>query len=164
MPKQWNELFKSKYFLIISVAILGILLIFFSNFQVGKSEVNESSNNEEYLNSLEKRIEEIVETIDGAGDCKVMINASSTYESVYVKDVKKSSDADKSESENIVLTMKDGNGNQTALMTKQLMPEITGVIVTCSGGGDLSVRSLVTNAVCTVLGIGANNVCVIAKS
>ena len=49
-------------------------------------------------------------------------------------------------------------------MTKQIMPQIGGVTVVCDGGADASVKASVINAVCTVLNIGANKVCVIAKA
>ena len=53
---------------------------------------------------------------------------------------------------------------EMALVTKQIMPQIGGVTVVCDGGADASVKASVINAVCTVLNIGANKVCVIAKA
>ena len=143
--------------------------MFFSNTKSDKNSKNEKTINEsEYINDLEKRVEAIVSSIDGAGKSEVMINIASTSETVYVKENKNSYDSseevNKGESENSVLTMTDSTGNQYAVVTKTIMPQISGVIVACDGGNIQSVKATITDAVCTVLGIGANNVCVIAKS
>ena len=110
----------------------------------------------------------MVSSIKGAGESRVVINIISTTESVYVKENKKSYDSSseksKSETEDSVLTMTDSSGNEYALVTKQIMPQIGGVTVVCDGGEDATVKASVINAVCTVLNIGANKVCVIAKA
>ena len=41
--------------------------------------------------------------------------------------------------------------------------DVKGAVVTCNGGNLPSVKESVTNAVCALLGIGANDVCVISK-
>ena len=60
--------------------------------------------------------------------------------------------------------MTDKDGNQYALTTKKNMPQISGVIVVCEGGNNPQIKSSVISAVCTLLGIGSNNICVIQKS
>ena len=163
-----KKLLDNKRILIIALAI-GILLIFISDISFDKTSKDRSTfDQNSYLSSLEKRVESIVSEISGAGECKVMINISSGCESVYVKENKKSYDNseqnNKSESEDSVITMKDSDGNEFALVTKEIMPEISGVIVACKGANDIYVKNSVIQAVSTVLGVGTNKVCVIAKS
>ena len=152
------------------VLIVGVAIVLLSSMPKNKesSETTLIYDQDDYLAKLEDRVEAIVSSIKGAGECEVMINLSSSSESVYVKENKSSYDSggenSKSESEDSVITMKDGDGNEYALITKQIMPQVCGVIVSCEGGSDIYVKQAVTEAVCTVLGIGANNVCVIAKS
>lgn len=155
---------------LIILAVLGLVLMFGGNFiKTGtKNETSETFDESKYIESLESRIVGIVSEIRGAGNASVMINIVSTTESVYVKENKKSYDSgtdnSKSETQDSIITMTDGSGNQYALVTKKIMPEIGGVTVVCEGGGDQNVKAAVINAVSTVLNIGANKVCVIAKA
>ena len=158
----------NKKIILLAFAI-GVLFVLFS--EVFSEKQNESKitfNQEAYVLSLEKRIEEIVSDIYGAGECNVMINIASGSESVYVKENKKSYDTsdqnNKSESEDSVITVKDRDGSEYALVTKELMPEICGVVVACKGADEVSVKNSVIQAVSTVLGVGTNKVCVITKS
>lgn len=169
--KLLNSLKSSKTSAIAVIAIAGMILIAANFMFSGKSAQSSSDsafNETEYIESLEKRISEMVSEIKGAGASSVVINIVSTTESVYVKENKKSSDSSsdtsKTETEDSVLTMKDSSGNEYALVTKQILPQIGGVTVVCKGGDDPSVKAAVIDAVCTVLNIGSNKVCVIAKA
>lgn len=160
----------NKSIMIMLAALTGIILIITSSaFQKPKeSKTDETFSEKEYIENLEKRVSEMVSAIKGAGSSNVVINIVSTTESVYVKENKKSYDSsgdkNKSETEDSVLTMTDSSGNEYALVTKQIMPQIGGVTVVCEGGDNSTVKAAVINAVCTVLNIGANKVCVIAKA
>ena len=166
-----TELIKSnKTIMLIILALIGILMITAGGMFQKSDEDKEKDVFDEkvYIEDLEKRIGEMVSSIKGAGESRVVINIISTTESVYVKENKKSYDSSseksKSETEDSVLTMTDSSGNEYALVTKQIMPQIGGVTVVCDGGEDATVKASVINAVCTVLNIGANKVCVIAKA
>lgn len=167
MKDMINRLKNNKYSYLVLIGLIGVLILTLS-FSNNAPKNNESRINDDfdakYIQELEIRIENILSTINGAGECEVMINTISTTESVYVKENKKSSDDSSFESEDSILTMTDGQGNQYAVLTKKILPQISGVIVTCKGGKNIKVKAEVTQAVCTVLGIGSNNVCVIAKS
>jgi stage III sporulation protein AG len=63
-----------------------------------------------------------------------------------------------------LLVQRDRDGSEYALVTKELMPEICGVVVACKGADEVSVKNSVIQAVSTVLGVGTNKVCVITKS
>ncbi len=159
--------FLKKYYIIV-LFVIGFLCILFSGNVKEKKPEQQTFNDEEYIDALEEKISKVVSVIDGAGECVVVINHSSSIESVYVKDYKKTydndSDASKTQSEDSVITMKDRNGNEYALVTKQIMPAVSGVTVVCDGGGNMKVRNSIISAVSTLLGIGTNNVCVIAKA
>lgn len=170
MKELINKLNISKKNIPLFVLVIGIVIVLLSSLPKPKSVTKSSLTYDEddYTQKLEQRVEGIVSSIKGAGECNVMINLSSSSESVYVKENKKSFDSDsetsKGKSEDSIITMTDSGGNQYALVTKCIMPQIAGATVVCKGGDDPSVKEAVTDAVCTVLGIGANKVCVIAKS
>lgn len=165
-----KKLLSNKYAVYAVCAVCGILLIILSGAfkSKPKSSTEPAFNEKEYLNELESRMSDMLSSIKGAGRCHVMINIASTTESVYVKETKRSSsnanDNVKSETEDSVLKMKDGSGSEYALVKKQIMPKISGVSVVCDGGGSADVKANVISAVCTVLGISSNKVCVIAKA
>ncbi len=164
--KKYN-LFIKKYYILI-LFLIGILIIFLSSNIKEKPTTQETFNDVKYINSLEEKITKVVSVIEGAGECLVVINHNSSTESVYVKDYKKTydndSDKSKTKSEDTIITMKDKNGNEYALVTKQLMPTVSGVTIVCDGGNDIKVKNSIISAVSTLLGIGTNNVCVIAKA
>ena len=169
MKDLFNKIKSDKKFLIIILALVGIITLFISYVMPktgGKTDKTFSET--DYISDLESRVESIVSKIYGVGECSVMININSTVESVYVKENKKSYDnnenTSKGETENTVLTMTDENGNQSAPVTKQIMPKICGVTVVCDGGENLTVQKDVITAVSTLLDIGSEKVCVIKKS
>ena len=140
--KKVTELIKSnKTIMLIILALIGILMITAGGMFQKSDEDKEKDVFDEkvYIEDLEKRIGEMVSSIKGAGESRVVINIISTTESVYVKENKKSYDSSseksKSETEDSVLTMTDSSGNEYALVTKQIMPQIGGVTVVCDGGG-----------------------------
>lgn len=171
LKKTTGKLKQNKNLIIIAVAFIGVMLLLLGGTKqkaCDEKKSEESFDEAQYIESLEKRVSDMVSEIKGAGSGRVIINIVSTTESVYVKENKSSYDStddkSKGETEDSVLTLTDGDGNEYALVTKQIMPQIGGVTVICEGGEDSYVKAMVTEAVCTVLNIGANKVCVIAKA
>jgi len=168
MKNIYHKYLNNKYVIVI-MACVGILCIILSYTFSDRKEISDNVFSEyEYIKQLETRTAELVSSIDGAGECVVMINYDTSVESVYVTENKKSYDnnqtENRGESEDNVLTMTDGNGNQSALIKKKIMPKISGVTVVCDGGNNKSVQTNVINAVSILLDIGSNKVCVIAKA
>ncbi len=168
MKNIYYKYLNNKYVIVI-MACVGILCIILSYTFSDRKEISDNVFSEyEYIKQLETRTAELVSSIDGAGECVVMINYDTSVESVYVTENKKSYDnnqtENRGESEDNVLTMTDGDGNQSALIKKKIMPKISGVTVVCDGGNNKSVQTNVINAVSILLDIGSNKVCVIAKA
>ena len=165
-----KKFLSGKNLLYIAAAALGVLMILLGSvIKPGRTKTVEHTFDEKaYVSELETRLCDMLSKIRGAGDCSVMINISSTTESVYVKESRRStsnaSDNNKSETEDNVLTMKDGDGNEYALVKKQIMPKISGVSIVSKGASDPTVKAMLIDAVCTVLDISSNKVCVIAKA
>ena len=79
-----------KLLLLVLIGFLGILLIVISemNFSDSDGEDKISSqymDSSEYCDYLEKRVENIVNSIDGAGEVRVMITLAETTEYVYAQ-------------------------------------------------------------------------------
>ena len=147
-----------------------MLIIYFTSLNNDKITEDEIPGiiNEYDKNSYDliSEMEAILSTIKGAGEVKVLVNYASSSEIVTATAMQKDSvttysDNDESSiTENTVseiVTVKDDNG-ENALVLKELMPEISGVIVTAQGAGDISVKMRLIDAVTTLLDIPQNKV------
>lgn len=127
---------------------------------------------EEYIETLEKRIEEIVSSIKGAGRTNVLITLQNGIEYVYAtdnrenNDSKESSDAQgkqsldtKTDSEEKVIVIDEGSGKK-ALVKTIMTPKIEGVVIVCEGAENKDVKQNIIEAVTTALGISSRRVCV----
>ncbi len=175
----FNVLEEEKYKkVIIVVGLLGILLIFLSNFfkkeKVIETRVDNSQVTvEQYTEQLEKNLKGIVSSIKGAGDCRVLVTVENGKEIVYATQAKKNVEAteDKTngettrkqksdDSETKYITMKDADGAEKALAITEIQPTVKGVVIVCEGGDNPEVQQKVTNAVTTALNITSKRVCV----
>lgn len=164
--------------LIIVSGLIGIALIFFSNFIPGEkkeviSKENESLTVDEYRTQIENNLKEIVSSIEGAGNTKVLVTVENSAETVYATEQKKNKESteDKSNgeitkkkesdgSEVHYITVKDSDGTEKALSVTQVQPTIKGVVIVCDGGSDPCVQQRIIDAVTTALNVTSKRVCV----
>lgn len=123
--------------IIIICGIVGIALIFLSNYINPVSRGNERTDvvsTEEYGKRIESNLETLITHIQGVGAAKVMLTMENSVENVYLKD--------------------------STTKTKEVEPVIRGVLVVCEGGDDPVVVERVTQAVTKALDISAAKVCI----
>lgn len=153
---------KDKKILILVVAgFIGVLLIALSEINIDNSIDKEKNNTQimnsyEYCDYLEKRVEDIVNSIDGAGEVRVMITLAETTEYVYAQNQNgtKKSNKDSENSDNksdFVIIEKDNN--DSGLLIKTFEPKIRGVAVVCDGGDNPSVQQQIYSTVSAVLNV-----------
>ena len=120
----------------IITGLVAIVLIFLSSRTSADKNTNisKSFDTEAYHSSLTNEIKTMVESIEGAGNARVMITLDNSYEYVYLDD------------------------DETIRQVNE--PVIRGVAVACEGGDDPVVTAQITNLLKTILGISANKVCV----
>ena len=125
--------------------------------------------------SMELRLKENLENVDGAGAVQVMITVKNNGEQVVEKD--------KSYSESKTIQSGDGGQNTTAANTsrsestvydrtdsgspyvvKQLEPEIEGVLVAAQGAGDETVVNEITYAVQVLFDVPVHKIKVVKMS
>ena len=130
---------------------------------------------EQYTASMELRLKEILENVDGAGAVQVMITVKNNGEQVVEKD--------KSYSESKTIQSGDGGQNTTTANTsrsestvydrtdsgspyvvKQLEPEIEGVLVAAQGAGDETVVNEITYAVQVLFDVPVHKIKVVKMS
>ncbi len=135
---------KNKKLALIILIIGAILMIQpFSGFK----EENEAGADTDYAAELEKKCEDVISMIEGAGRVKVMLTLSdggTTYP----------------------VTEKSGTGERTVsssgklAVAKEAYPKVRGVIVVASGADSQTVRENIVNAVAAVTGASLHSICV----
>ena len=185
IAEKWAHFLKSGHasHLLVAIGLLGMVLILASSFFPSKnsrspvsdlSSVENGPDSEDYAKQMSQQLEEILAQMTGVGEVKVLVTLKQDAEYVYAKETKTSLDqAENHQGESGASTQSkenreeaylivEGSGGKQALLTTRLQPQIQGVVVVCSGGGDPTVAAEVTDAVTTALGIGSSRVCVSA--
>ena len=161
-----------KVLVIVIIGILGLLLIAVSEF-IPSGEKNEKKEVSTYLadtsythsfkKETERELKEIISKIDGVGEVSLMLTLDGTTEYVYAEDVDtetdENSDSRSNKYKNKVIIV-DSDGWETALVKKIIEPKVKGVIIVCSGGGNIEIKERVIKAVSSALNISSNNICV----
>ena len=114
---------------------------------------------EEYRISLEKRLTEVISSISGAGETKVMISVGAAKEYVYAE----KSDVDRrtqNEGESLRSQGEPVLNGQDALLKTVLVPKVSGAAVICEGAADPVTRERVMNTASAVLGIAVSKISV----
>lgn len=154
---------KNRNKIIIAVGFIGIVLILLSevNFGFGneKKAVSDKTDYVSYVNSLNDELTELLKSIDGVGECRVMITLRNTNENVYAKNTdSSSSDNSKSQSDEYVIY--DSENGDTPILLKENFPDIEGVAIVCSGGDNVAVKEKVIKCVSALFNISSNRISV----
>ena len=173
-----NKLGKDK---ILIVILAGILLMVISIPVKDRQTVSESttSNQESgeatqkmYEEYVEKRLEDTLSDVEGAGKVKVMVSLKNSSEKILAKDTDYSDEeVNGNNDENSNSTQKTethifydtANGN-TPYVVMENMPVIEGVIIVCEGGDNKELVSEITNAVYGLLNVPVHKIKVMKMS
>ena len=167
----------NKTTLLFVAGLIGILLIAISpKLSFGSSSETTAAVKEQtaeaYAATLEQKLASILGDVEGVGPVKVMVTLKSGYGYGYAKQEKINSDRmedsksaegmktqEKSVTEETYIRV-DGPGGKVPLITEQREPEIKGVVVVCSGGGDPRVVIRVVETVKVALDISSGMISV----
>lgn len=164
--------------LIIAIGTAAMLLLALPDMCSGCNNSSEPEKNkspcsvEQYADELEKKLENMISAVDGAGKTKVMITLQNGMEYIYASEDKlsvntsestgtngsQSSEA-KENSENSYIII-DTDEGEKALIRTELMPSVNGVVVACEGAGDPIVAERIEQVVTTALNISSKRVCI----
>lgn len=117
----------------------------------GLSEVFTVSDN--YTAYSEKKLAELLASIEGVGKNKVMVSLSGTEEYIYAEELK----LRESQSENSFVIYDSGN-EKTPLLKKVASPSVSGIIVVCEGGDDPKICEQVYKVISTAFNIPTNRI------
>lgn len=154
----------------------GMLFLFIANLGGEKSAgvqnnspvQNEAVSEQEYLRQLEASLSDILSSIEGVGEVKLMISLEAAGEQLYAQ-TEKSDETQTQTGENSYSTrssleneyvLVDTENGRGALLTGSTLPVVQGVVVVCTGADSPSVAMNVTEVICVALGITSNRVCI----
>lgn len=149
---------------LVAVGLIGIILIFASEFFTSKdsaSAVDSSQNFDyvQYTDMLEERLEDVISSIEGVGECKIMITLENTNESVYATDNEIKSDSNSLNQKDEYVLYETDTG-ETPVLIKEYMPKVQGVTVICDGGDNKQIQEKIINSVTALFNIPTSRVSV----
>ena len=125
---------------------------------------------------FENKLNKILSNIEGAGNVSVMISYKTGVENIPLLNTKDNSTITEETSgsstkkiqqgqlETNIIFNQENNGSKEPYISKTLMPQVEGVIVTCDGGGDTKVKNDIVKAVQAVTGVTEDKIQVFQKS
>ncbi len=158
--------------ILIIVVVIAILVLAFGSFgekdDNAKKDTTETRNTlqiEEYIAENERRLEEILTAVQGAGRVKVMVTVSELSEKVVATDNKTDTrqEAEKEISKRDVsqesTTVIYGSGTEEKpFVVKEKLPVPSGVVVAATGAGDENVRLELYEAVKALYGLSGHRI------
>lgn len=132
---------------------------------------SEDTDNGVYEKKMERRLKEVLEKMDGVGKVEVMITLKDNGENVVEKDTSISSQntregesgATQSQTqsqEETVFSQPQGSGQQP-FVSKEVTPQIEGILVVAEGGGNSVVVKNISDAVLALFPVEAHKIKVV---
>ena len=148
--------------------------------QAGDAETSLSSeirDNGDYERYLEEKTSCILEDVEGVGEVTVMITLKSDGQKIIEKDQSSSSQStDEEDSSGGTRSVEDrssdktsiyeqtADGSSTPYVSKELAPEVEGVVVIADGGDNAVVAQNITEAVQALFGVEAHKIKIMKRA
>ena len=145
------------------VVLIGAGLLLWPSGKGGTEAALRQQSSTEETQDIQVQMEDILGTMSGVGQVKVMLTVDSDGERQLAQDTELTysgsveSPEDYSRRSETVLT--DGEGDGT-VVTRTLYPTYRGALVVCQGGDRADVRLAVTEAVASLTGLSADRITV----
>lgn len=130
------------------------------------SKESSVSTQKDYQEYLEQQLEEILETMDGVGDVRVMITVKDKGEKVVARDSASSHSSSTTENGTVSdsysmdsTTVYDGE--DMPYETKELLPEVEGIVVVAQGADNITVESKIYQTVKALFQVDAHKISVV---
>ena len=162
------------------IFLVGLIIIIFASGYIfnKEEEVTVTYNKTDIFDPdvFENKLNKILSNIEGAGNVSVMISYKTGIENIPLLNTKDNSTVTEETSgtsvkkvqqgqvETNIIFNQENNGRKEPYISKTLMPQVEGVIVTCDGGGVSTVKSNIVKAVGAVTGVSEDKIQVFQKS
>lgn len=161
----WDKLKKVKHIeiyicVIFAAVIIAVYLTSLGVTSKGRQNSTENttsfSSSEEYVEYLENKLEVVLANVKGAGKVSVAITLEQGFEYVYATE-----EETRTSSGGQVTTRSPVLVDGKPVLEKELYPQIKGIIVTSSGGGNITVKINLLNALLTAVTVDAGRVIIL---
>ncbi len=134
-----------------------------------------SKDVDSYEKELERRVKELLSHVDGVGEVDVMIVLESSAEKVWQSDggtttsltEEKDSGGGSRRVESREMdhstVLVSGDGKSEPMLTKELRPQISGIIISAAGGGSPAVQAEISAAMEALFGLPAHKIKVLKR-
>ena len=184
MQKIKEKKLKRSDWLILVLAGILILIIALPTDTKEKKQAEEAKENiskenntmEASKDEIERKLEDILEKIDGAGDVKVMITYQDSGTQVVEKDKNTSENSlEESDSTGGVRSTKEqqlqestvyeeADAGNTPFVSKELLPKVEGILIVASGGDNQKVKQNISEAVSALFQVEAHRIKIVKMS
>ena len=128
------------------------------------SETAAKAESVSYEAELERRIRELLRSVDGVSEERVWhVDKSSTSSVTEESGADSGSSRIIREEDQSESTVLDGK-SQSPVMEKEVKPELSGIIISADGGGSAVIRAEITEAMEALLGLPANKIKVMKRA
>ena len=186
--EQWKDNLSKKNRLLL-IFLVGLLLLVVA-FPVSKKDSkaektiqetssarNVQTNLENYEEYLEKRLTNALESVDGVGRTEIVITLKSSGQKIVEKDqsINNQSDSNTNEagiinssetksSDGTSIYERQSDGTEIPYVSKELTPEIAGVLVVADGGDNAVVVKNITDAIRALFGVEAHKIKIMKRT
>ena len=184
MQKLKEKKLKRSDWMILVLAGILILIIALPTDTKEKKQAEEAKENiskenntmEASKDEIERKLEDILEKIDGAGDVKVMITYQDSGTQVVEKDKNTSENSlEESDSTGGVRSTKEqqlqestvyeeADAGNTPFVSKELLPKVEGILIVASGGDNQKVKQNISEAVLALFQVEAHRIKIVKMS
>ena len=154
------ELFNKYKFLILIIA-LGLILMLIPIPAKSDTDPEEQTITPTDTFTLEDKLAEILRSIEGVGEVKVMLTIAEGEEIRYQTNGTISKDGGSAKEDLDTVTVTDASRNQSGLIKQTIPPTYLGAIIACHGADDPVIRYAITDAVSKATGLRANQISVL---
>ena len=164
VQKLWN---KYKYAMLIGMLGVGILLTSGNAGQrkeIVSTEQRLTDSSEVDPTVLQKQLEEILGTISGVGEVRVLLTLDSDGEVQLAQDsrleYRGQTEAPEDYSRTFETVLVDAGSGEETVVTMRRHPTYRGALIVCQGGGRADVQLAVTQAVSVLTGLSSDRIAV----
>ena len=143
------------------IVLIGVVLMLFPTNTDKAKNIQPIISEQPQVSTLEDRLSQLLSTVSGAGNVKVILTLSSGEETLYQTNEDIHTQKDDSTSKTSTVTVTDAQRNESGLIRQINPPMYRGAVIVCQGADNAAVRLALVEAVGKVTGLGADKISVL---
>jgi stage III sporulation protein AG len=145
--------------ILVFCCLLGFIFLLVSEYSVTNQNQEEQPFSEEaYTRELETRLSDMIGTMKGVSEVKVMVTLAGSRQNRYAMQNSTNHSSVQSSTETFLQMQEESGGKSSPILTQTLLPEIKGVSVVCRGADNDTVRIKILELIASTLNININQI------